>query len=99
MLCALTVRRLKPGAFEDFKRVWERATSEAAPEGWQHAYTVRNVGDENEIVSFGFFDGTLDELRQSQRDFDYASWRAEIDELVESTGTDGIFEVVVERRA
>ncbi len=99
MLCALTVRRLKPGAFEDFERVWEQATSEAAPAGWKHAYTVRNVGDENEVVSFGFFDGTLDELRQSQRDFDYATWRAQIDELVESTGTDGIFEVVVERRA
>jgi hypothetical protein len=26
----------------------------------------------------------------------YMGWRAKIDELVESTGTDGIFEVVIE---
>ena len=98
MLCALTVRRLKPGAFEDFRHLWESATAEE-PKGWTHVYTVRNLGDENEIVSFGFFDGTPEELRQSQGDFGYAGWRAQIDELVESTGTDGIFEVVIEQGA
>jgi hypothetical protein len=58
---------------------------------------VRNVEDENEIVSFGFFEGTLDDLRRSQKEFDYASMRANVDEHVESTGTDGIYEVVVEQ--
>jgi hypothetical protein len=95
MLCALTVRRLKPGGFEDFRRVWESAVGEQPP-GWTRVYTVRNVADENEIVSFGFFDGTLEQLRQSQGNFDYAGWRAKIDELVESTGADGIYEVVIE---
>ncbi len=28
---------------------------------------------------------------------DYAGWRARVDELVDSTGADGIFEVVVEK--
>ena len=93
MLCALTVRRLKPGAFDDFRRAWEM---DSMPPGWSRAYTVRNVQDENEIVSFGFFDGTLEDLRRSQQEFDYSSQRAQTDELVESTGTDGIFEVVVE---
>lgn len=94
MLCALTVRRLKPGAFEDFEQEWD---SVEQPEGWTHSYTVRNIDDQDEIVSFGFFDGSLAQLRQSQNEFDYANWRARVDALVESTGTDGIFEVVIEQ--
>ena len=91
MLCALTVRRLKPGAFEDFRRAWEM---DSMPPGWSRAYTVRNLDDENEIVSFGFFDGTLEDLRKSQQEQDYAGQRAKIDQYVESTGADGIYEVV-----
>jgi hypothetical protein len=92
MLCALTVRRLKPGAFDDFKSAWETDL----PPGWKGSYTARNVEDENEVVSFGLFDGTLEDLRRSQEEFDYSSLRAQVDEYVESTGTDGIFEVVIE---
>lgn len=94
MLCALTVRRLKPGALDDFREAWEM---DSAPPGWTHSYTVRNLEDADEVVSFGFFDGSLDDLRRSQQEFDYAQQRARIDELVESTGTDGIFEVVIEQ--
>jgi hypothetical protein len=93
-LCALTVRRLKPGAFEDFRQAWQ---SVEQPEGWTRSYTVRNIDDEDEVVSFGFFDGSLEQLRQSQREFDYLDWRTKIDQLVESTGTDAIFEVVIEQ--
>jgi heme-degrading monooxygenase HmoA len=96
MLVALTVRRVKPGALDEFRSTWEAAE---APPGWTSAYTVRNLEDENEIVSFGFFDGSLEELRKSQEDFDYAGERAKMDELVESTGTDGLFEVIVEQKA
>jgi heme-degrading monooxygenase HmoA len=98
MLCALTVRRLKPGAFEDFRRAWEMDSDEFPP-GWTRAYTVRNVEDENEVISFGFFEGSLEDLRRSQEEFDYASQRAAVDEHVESAGTDGIFEVVIEEGA
>jgi hypothetical protein len=63
MIVALTARRLKPGTFDDFRDAW---SSEEPPEGWTEAYTVRNLQDENEVISFGFFDGTLDELRKSQ---------------------------------
>ncbi len=50
------------------------------------------------MVSFGFFDGALEGLRHSQEQFDYASQRASVDRFVESTGTDGTFEVVIEER-
>lgn len=63
MLCALTHRRLKPGAYERFRAAWQ---PETWPPGWARAYHVRNVDDEDEIISFGFFDGTLEELRARQ---------------------------------
>jgi hypothetical protein len=93
MLCAMTVRQLKPGAFEDYLSAWEL---DAPPPGWVRIYTVRSVEDENRVVSFGFFDGSMDDLRRSQRHFDYAAQRVRVEEFVASTGTDGIFEVVVD---
>jgi heme-degrading monooxygenase HmoA len=98
MLCALTVRKLKPGTMEDFKRAFIPSEDVEVPAGWKRFYAVRNVADENEVITFGFFDGTLDELRAGQQDSsDYDRRRAATEELVESIGADGIFEVVEER--
>jgi hypothetical protein len=97
MLCALTVRRLKPGTLDDLMKVW--APEGEAPPGWKATYTIRNAEDENEIISFGFFDGSLDDLRRSQQELDYAGERAKTDEFVESVSADGIYEVVSEPRA
>lgn len=98
MLCALTVRKLKPGTMEDFKRAFIPGGDMEAPAGWKRFYAVRNVNDENEIVTFGFFDGTLEDLRAGQQeDGEYERRRAEADEFVESVGADSIFEVVEER--
>ena len=95
MLCALTVRRLRAGvSLDDFERAWRL---DALPPGWIRAYTVRRLDDPAEIVSFGFFDGSIDDLRRSQREFDYAGQRRRTDELVESTGADGVYEVVLEQ--
>jgi len=93
MLVALTVRRLKPDAFDDFRRAWER---ESAPPGWTRALTARSVEDEQEIVSFGFFQGDLDELRRSQQEFGYASQRSAVDEHVEAVLADGLYEIVID---
>jgi hypothetical protein len=98
MLCALTVRKLKPGASEDFKQAFMPDDDADVPAGWKRFYAIRNVGDENEVVTFGFFDGTLEELRASQEENgEYARRRAAAEEFVESVGADGVFEVVEER--
>jgi len=55
MLCALTVRKLRPGTLEDFKKAFIPAD---APRGWTRFYALRNVDDEDEVITFGFFDGT-----------------------------------------
>jgi heme-degrading monooxygenase HmoA len=98
MLCALTVRKLKPGTMEEFKQAFIPDDHTQAPAGWKRFYAIRNVADENEVITFGFFDGTLEELRAGQQSGgDYELRRAAADELVESVGADGIFEVVEER--
>jgi hypothetical protein len=59
MLCALTVRRIKPGAYDEFRRAWE-------PDPWPpfltRAYIARNQDDPDEVAAFGFLDVTADEL-------------------------------------
>ncbi|HEY8640991.1 MAG TPA: hypothetical protein VIL53_10840 [Solirubrobacterales bacterium] len=98
MLCALTVRKLKPGAMEDFKQAFIPADDTDAPAGWKRFYAIRNVDDENEVITFGLFDGTLEDLRASQSDSAaYDERRAKSDEFVESYGADGIYEVLEER--
>ncbi len=65
MLVALTVRKLKPGSQEDFRKTFTPSDEEFPP-GWKRFYAIRNVDDENEVITFGFFDGSLDELRSEQ---------------------------------
>jgi heme-degrading monooxygenase HmoA len=98
MLCALTVRKLKPGSMEDFRKAFIPDDDMEAPPGWKQFYALQNVDDENEVITFGLFDGTLEELRAGQRDSsEYDQRRAAADEFVESVGADGVFEVVEER--
>jgi heme-degrading monooxygenase HmoA len=66
MIVMFTARRLKPGAWEQFRRAWEG--SGERPPGLQRAYHARNVRDEDEVISFGIFDMSLE---------DYRSWHAE----------------------
>ena len=98
MLCALTVRKLKPGTMEDFKQAFTPPEDAEPPPGWKGFYALRSVADENEVITFGFFDGSVEEMRANQQDNDYEERRAGADQYVDSVGTDGIFEVVDERK-
>ena len=55
---------------------------------------LRGLADENEVVTFGFFDGTLDELQRSQDDADFASLRDAIDPFVDAVIANGVYEIV-----
>jgi heme-degrading monooxygenase HmoA len=68
MLVFFSARRLKPGAWEQFRRAWDPGDN--PPPGFQRAYHARNIRDEDEVVSFGLFDMTQE---------DYRSWRGEAD--------------------
>jgi heme-degrading monooxygenase HmoA len=94
MLCAHTVRRLKPGTYDAFVERFAVDENDR-PEGWVRFHVLRGVSDENEVVTFGFFDGTLEELERSQADEGYDERRASIDEYVEEVVANGIYEVAV----
>ena len=94
MLVMFSARRLKAGAWEQFRRAWDPGDDK--PPGFQAAYHARNIRDEDEVISGGLFDMTLDE---------YHRWRgeAEADEnqrvdrlsaFVENTHASGVYEVI-----
>src|SRR4029079_318398 len=68
MIVMFSARRLKPGAWDQFRRAWD--PGDTKPPGFQRAYHARNIRDEDEIISFGLFDMSED---------DYRRWRAEAD--------------------
>jgi hypothetical protein len=94
MIVALTVRRLKPGTYNAFRKAWE---PEDWPPQWEKAYHVRNVNDENEVISFGFFNGTLEALQATRLGGGGEEERqSRMAEFVDSTGADGLYEVIEE---
>jgi heme-degrading monooxygenase HmoA len=96
MLCALTVRKLKPGTFEDFRKAFMGPMESGdPPEGWVRFNMIRSVDDENEVVCFGFFDGSVEDLRAQASDGEgREQQQRDIEPFVESVGTDALFEVV-----
>jgi hypothetical protein len=93
MLCAHTVRRLKPGTFDQFNHAFMPSRDEA-PAGWVRFHMLRGLSDPNEVMTFGFFDGTLEQLERSQADADFESRRAAIDPLVDAVIANGVYEIV-----
>ena len=93
---ALTVRKLKPGSYDDWRKAWEGDRSDW-PQG-VHAYVCRNMSDPDEIVAFGTMEGDSgmadmqsDEMRQEQQ----ARTEA-MAPYVESVGADAVYEVIDE---
>jgi hypothetical protein len=95
MLCAHTVRKLKPGTFDRFAEAFLPADDDV-PRGWVRFNMLRGIADENEVVTFGFFDGTLEELQRSQDDSDFDERRAAIEPYVESVIVNGVYDVAVD---
>ena len=94
MIVMFTARRLKPGAWENFRNAWD--PGDERPPGLQRAYHARNIRDEDEVISFGVFDMT---------EADYRSWRERADAeetrrvdnlsaFVENEHVSGVYEVI-----
>ena len=92
MLCAHTVRRLKPGTFDQFRDAF-MPSAEEAPAGWVRFHMLRGLANPDEVVTFGFFDGTLEELEGSQDASDFEQRRAAIAEHVDAVVVNGVYEV------
>ena len=94
MLCALTIRRLKPGVFDDFRAAFMRYVGDDSPDGWTQFDMVRGTRNPDEIVCFGFFDGTIDELRANAAEGGYAEQQEQIAVFVDAVVVDDLFEVI-----
>jgi hypothetical protein len=90
-----SARRLKPGAWEQFRNAWE-PSDDAMPPGLQRAYHARNIRDEDEIISFGLFDMTKDEYHQWRSDADAQETQRvdHISAFVETEPVAGVYEVI-----
>jgi hypothetical protein len=93
VLCAHTIRRLKPGAFDQFAATFA-PPEEAEASGWVSFHMLRGVADENEVITFGFFDGTPEQMDRSQQEMGYEDVREAIEPLVDAVIANGVYEVV-----
>ena len=90
---ALTARKLKPGAYDEWRQAWETGET---PEGVT-AYICRNVKDPNEIVAFGIVETSAEKLEHLQPSPGTEEARkAAMAPHVESISTDGFYEVIEE---
>jgi hypothetical protein len=96
-MCAVTVRQIKPGSYEEFRKAWE-------PDPWlpklTHAVVLRNEDDPDMVLSIGYFDADQDELdaiRDSPEVLTEEDQRLRrISDYEERVILNGIFEIVDE---
>ncbi len=75
MLCALTVRNLKPGTFDQFREAFMSVIDpDNPPAGFVRFDMLRNMDNPDQVICFGFFDGSV--ATNVELSFThFASWR------------------------
>ena len=95
MICTLTARRLNPGAYATFRAAWNPAQTGHEPlRHWTRIYHCQDVLDPDVVISFGLFEGTLDELRQAQWELGRQSQVDRIGPHVQQVLLDGSYEII-----
>jgi len=96
VICTLTARRLTPGSYDAFRSAWDPGQ---APTGWTRIYHCRDVADPDVVISFGLFDGTVEELRAAQQRLGRSEQVDRISPHVREVLLDGSYEVIEELSA
>jgi hypothetical protein len=92
---ALTVRKLKPGSYDDWRKAWEGDRADW-PEG-VHAYVARNMSDSDEIVAFGMLErDDISDMRSPEMQQEQQARSEAMSPYVESVGADAVYEVIDE---
>jgi hypothetical protein len=97
MMCAVAVRRIKPGSYQAFRKAWQH---DPWLPRYQKALVMRNEDSDEQILTIAFFDGTREEY-EAARD-DPETMRAEerrlhrIAQVEERVLLSGVYEVVDE---
>ncbi len=94
MIVMFSARRLKPGAWDQFRRAWDPGDSK--PPGFQRAFHARNIRDADEVISFGLFEMTTDEYHRWRGEADAQEMQRvdQISAYVENEPVAGVYEVI-----
>ena len=89
----LTGRKLAPGAYDDWRKAWWTEDDEV-PAGIT-VRILRKVGDPDEVIAFGIFESSQDELESMRPEPGVEEARqARMAPHVASVFADGVYEVV-----
>lgn len=96
MVCIVTVRKLKAGTYDEFRKAWE---ADEWPPSMTKAWIMRNEQDPDEVAAIAFFEGS-DDSDPMRRDPDRLASdeqrAARMAPFVESVSLSGMFRVVEE---
>jgi len=56
MMCAVVVRRLKPGAYDSFRAAWEPLSDDEWPRGMTRLWIGRSEDDPDVVATWGLFE-------------------------------------------
>ena len=93
MYSALTVRKLKPGTYDEWRKAWWPEESDQTPENAE-VYILRNRKDPDEIIAFGLIEGDIDQIMSGFDEEQERKRQEAMAPYIESTGADGIYEVI-----
>ncbi|MBI5311446.1 MAG: hypothetical protein HZB14_10555 [Actinobacteria bacterium] len=99
MICALTARRIADGKTSEFIEAFSTGADnmpDAIRDRFKAVYACRDVNDPQVILTFGLFDGTLDELRALQDEDVRTEQLNAMGPLIEDVLFDSSFEVLHE---
>src|SRR3954470_18929952 len=100
MICAHTVRQVKPGQAKAFIEAFTPSADQTPPDSkWVRFFALQGQGDPDTVVTFGFFDGTRDEMEASQsgQGFEDARRNAE-EQFVDRVISNDVYDVVVHKK-
>jgi hypothetical protein len=103
MLVFFSARRLKGDQWDEFRKAWGGGSDEA-PEGLPEGsvvYHARNIKDENEVISFGIFEGgkeDINKIRGGGSEEAELKRQDEMASFVKNVQAEGIYEVIEELR-
>ena len=58
MMCAVAVRQIKPGSYDEFRHAWRH---DPWLPRYEHALVLRNEESPDQVLTMAFFDGTQEE--------------------------------------
>lgn len=97
MICAHTVRKVKPGQAKAFVEAFTPSGEQVSPgSGWVRFFALQGQGDPDTVVTFGFFDGTREQMEASQRDQGFGEHRRQAEEqFVDHVISNDVYDVLV----